>query len=111
MLAAAGSGASPSAAGRRRSSAGSAVSASSAASPGSAGVGRERPKRQCMRPLQVWRNERLIYERPPGSPLPQIRGILLNAAGEPGLGAEASAAAQDVAGVAAAALQDGTSHG
>lgn len=45
-----------------------------------------RSRRQCMRPLQAWRNERLVYERPAGTPLPLVRGALLNAAGEPGFG-------------------------
>lgn len=41
-----------------------------------------RSKRQCMRPLQAWRNERLVYERPSGSIVPSVCGVILNAAGE-----------------------------
>jgi len=40
----------------------------------------ERPKRNCMRPLQTWRGERLVYERIAGSPGPSIRCAVLNAA-------------------------------
>lgn len=43
-----------------------------------------RPKRHCIPPLQAWRNERLVYERLAGSSAPSVRGVLLNAAGEPG---------------------------
>lgn len=43
---------------------------------------RRRPRRTCFPPLQRWRNERIIYERPAGSSLPQVKGVVLNAAGE-----------------------------
>eukprot|EP00927_Polykrikos_kofoidii_P066004 TRINITY_DN61682_c0_g1_i1.p1 TRINITY_DN61682_c0_g1~~TRINITY_DN61682_c0_g1_i1.p1 ORF type:complete len:575 (+),score=56.11 TRINITY_DN61682_c0_g1_i1:142-1725(+) len=39
-----------------------------------------RPRRNSIRPLQTWRNERLVYERQPGSPTPSVRCAMLNAA-------------------------------
>eukprot|EP00927_Polykrikos_kofoidii_P009075 TRINITY_DN13766_c1_g2_i1.p1 TRINITY_DN13766_c1_g2~~TRINITY_DN13766_c1_g2_i1.p1 ORF type:complete len:933 (+),score=150.71 TRINITY_DN13766_c1_g2_i1:1285-4083(+) len=35
-------------------------------------------KRCRMRPLEAWRNERLVYERPPGSKLPHVAAVSLN---------------------------------
>eukprot|EP00933_Yihiella_yeosuensis_P044122 TRINITY_DN39219_c0_g1_i1.p1 TRINITY_DN39219_c0_g1~~TRINITY_DN39219_c0_g1_i1.p1 ORF type:complete len:285 (-),score=64.69 TRINITY_DN39219_c0_g1_i1:76-930(-) len=48
---------------------------------------RRRPKRNCLPPLEAWRNERIIYERPPGSPMPQAKKVVLNTAADPGLAA------------------------
>ncbi|CAE8602270.1 unnamed protein product, partial [Polarella glacialis] len=46
-----------------------------------------RPRRHCLPPLETWRNERVVFERPPGSPTPQIRGVVLNTSADPSLAA------------------------
>lgn len=43
-----------------------------------------RPTRNRMKPLEAWRNERILYERLPGSDTPSVRGAVLNVAGAPG---------------------------
>lgn len=45
---------------------------------------RQRPKRLCMAPLEAWRNERVTYERLPGSMTPSVRGVVFNVAGRGG---------------------------
>eukprot|EP00931_Biecheleriopsis_adriatica_P105990 TRINITY_DN80508_c0_g1_i1.p1 TRINITY_DN80508_c0_g1~~TRINITY_DN80508_c0_g1_i1.p1 ORF type:complete len:202 (+),score=39.45 TRINITY_DN80508_c0_g1_i1:50-655(+) len=44
-----------------------------------------RPRRCCLPPLETWRNERVIFERPAGSATPRVRGVLLNTAADPSL--------------------------
>jgi len=46
---------------------------------------RERPQRRRMPPLEHWRNERVVYERPRGSRTPEIAGVALNMAPRPAL--------------------------
>jgi len=46
--------------------------------------GTGRPKRHRMPPLQAWRNERIEYERLPGSATPSIKWIVQNKAGRLG---------------------------
>ena len=41
---------------------------------------RRRPKRRCLAPLEAWRNERIMYERLPGSRAPSVAGVVLNLA-------------------------------
>lgn len=74
-----------------------------------------RPQRQRMQPLQAWRNERLVYGRPRGSPLPLVCGALLNAAGGPGRGPDRATSGLDLRAnsrprPALAALQDGAAY-
>lgn len=45
---------------------------------------KSRPRRNRMKPLETWRNERILYERLPGSEAPSVRGVVLNAAGTSG---------------------------
>jgi len=37
-----------------------------------------RPKRMRFQPLEAWRNERVLFERPPGSMVPVVQGVMLN---------------------------------
>jgi len=48
---------------------------------GASNVGR--PQRNRLRPLETWRNERVIYKRPPGSLVPCVAGVELNFAPRP----------------------------
>lgn len=48
-------------------------------------------------PLEAWRNERVVFERPLGSSAPQMRGVILNTAADPGLDAWAERAKERVA--------------
>eukprot|EP00927_Polykrikos_kofoidii_P001620 TRINITY_DN10619_c0_g1_i1.p1 TRINITY_DN10619_c0_g1~~TRINITY_DN10619_c0_g1_i1.p1 ORF type:complete len:1672 (-),score=263.97 TRINITY_DN10619_c0_g1_i1:368-4633(-) len=41
------------------------------------GVRRMRPPRHLIPPLRHWRNERVLYERLPHSPMPTVRGVVL----------------------------------
>lgn len=43
-------------------------------------TGHARPRRCRIRPLDAWRNERLVYERVPGSLMPTVAGAELNLA-------------------------------
>ncbi|CAJ1330266.1 unnamed protein product [Effrenium voratum] len=46
---------------------------------------RNRGARVRFPPLEAWRGERVVFERPPGSKTPQMRGVVLNTAADPGL--------------------------
>mmetsp|Transcript_49806 Transcript_49806/g.115639 ORF Transcript_49806/g.115639 Transcript_49806/m.115639 type:complete len:516 (-) Transcript_49806:196-1743(-) len=45
-----------------------------------AGAATQRPQRLRFPPLETWRNERLVYERPRGSEVPCVVGVQLNLA-------------------------------
>eukprot|EP00435_Cladocopium_sp_Y103_P057354 s705_g19.t1 len=53
---------------------------------------RNRGTRVRFPPLEAWRNERVVFERPHGSSAPQMRGVILNTAADPGLDAWAERA-------------------
>mmetsp|Transcript_17322 Transcript_17322/g.52191 ORF Transcript_17322/g.52191 Transcript_17322/m.52191 type:complete len:452 (+) Transcript_17322:1-1356(+) len=65
-----------------------------AADPGAEVSSTGRPRRRRLPPLQAWRNERLEYERPPGSATPSVKRVIRNEAGRRRRAEQPSAAAR-----------------